>query len=575
MDAGKGSERRRYAFVVLRALTEPRWRVPAVPDILAVLVAAIYCVTFIEGELGHRGPLGRYTFFLPLVLLPLALIRRHPLSRAQGVSLMAMAIVPLAGFSTLLVSFSWVTAVAIPAMAVVTLLVARFPAAALAGVFICASFHATIKLYTPIAPQKAGDVLLVGLWIVALWKSFVSPAPRPRISIWPGVACVGIFVVLSAFEIMTARTFTIGLQSFRVSGWYLAVVLLIAYAPWPDATRRRMENAILALIVLTAGYATWRWAGGPTADEAALAKANINNIGSNGIVRPIGSFNTAKELASWTGVAVPFAVGIALTLKSRWRLVAGAGAALAFIAMFSTGVRAAPAAAGPGLLAVLVLYQLSQSYRGRRGATVAIIGLSALLAGAGGYALTSDDDPDTANRYRAILDPASDQNYQARLIKWREALDDIDNAPFGHGLGTAGVAQKRFGEFTNIGSNDVDNSYIKVAYEQGFVVAVFFTLSILLLLLGLARRALVALEPARAGPALAACGTIVALLILFFIGTYVEGVAALAGWMMVGFGVSRFTRVPRAATAPASASADAERVAPGPIGPPLGASAGL
>jgi hypothetical protein len=87
----------------------------------------------------------------------------------------------------------------------------------------------------------------------------------------------------------------------------------------------------------------------------------------------------------------------------------------------------------------------------------------------------------------------------------------------------------------------VDNSYLKVAFEQGFVVTVFFMVAMVLLLVGLARRALVALEPARAGPAIAACGTLVAMLVLFFIGNYVEGFPVLAGWVMVALGVRQFT----------------------------------
>jgi hypothetical protein len=530
----------------MRALSQPSWRTPAPADVLAVLVATAYSVIFIQGELGHRLPFGKYTLFLPILLLPAALLRRQPLSRAQGISLTAMTILPLAAIWALLIAVSWLTAVAVPAMAVLALVAARYPATTFAGVFVCACFYGTLKLYTPIPPQKGGDALLVGLWLAAIWQTFISRRRTGRISIWPGVACVGIYVTFTALEIFTARTITVGIQSFRGSIWFLGILLLVAYSPWSEETRRRMEKSLLALILLTGAYATYRWAFGPAGLEDVLRRANINNFGNT--VRPIGSFNTTKELAGWTAVAAPFAVGMALTLRTRWRAVAALGAVMAFVAMFATGVRAAPSAAAAGILAVLVLYQLSQSQRGRRGATVAIVGLGAVLAGAGGYALTAGDDPDTSNRYQAIVDPASDPNYQARLIKWRAALEDIDNSPLGHGLGSAGVAQKRFGQYQNIGSVDVDNSYLKVAYEQGFVVGVFFLIALVALLVGLGRRAVVTLEPARAGPAIAACGTLASMLVLYFVGNYIEGVPSLAGWMLVGLGLRGFTFLHRGET---------------------------
>jgi hypothetical protein len=293
-------------------------------------------------------------------------------------------------------------------------------------------------------------------------------------------------------------------------------------------------------IALIGGYATLRWAIGPAPQEREQAERILNNF-LDKTLRPVGSFSTSKELAAWMAMTVPFAAGIAITSRGRMRLVATAALALSVVGMLAADVRAGPGAAVPGVAVVLLVYSLSQAFRGRRGPTIALAVAATVLGGAGAFALTLGDNNDSGRRYQAILDPASDASYQARLIKWRTAIADIDSKPLGHGLGTTGRVEKRYGEFRNIGSIDVDNSYLKIAYEQGFMVLALFALAMGLLLVGLARRAIVSLDPARAGPAIAACGTLTAMLVIFYVGDYVEGLPALGGWLLVGFGVSQFT----------------------------------
>jgi len=47
-------------------------------------------------------------------------------------------------------------------------------------------------------------------------------------------------------------------------------------------------------------------------------------------------------------------------------------------------------------------------------------------------------------------------------------------------------------------------------------------------------------RPGRAALAIGAAGTLVSMLVLFFVGDYVEGLPALAGWLLVGLGVGQF-----------------------------------
>ncbi len=442
----------------------------------------------------------------------------------------------------ILLGGGWILGVAIPGIAVTAFLCARYPVVATIGAFLSAGAFGTLSAFTPLSGQKVADLLLLGLWLAAIW-GWLLGGRRRAAWIWPGIVVLCFYIALTAAEIVAAPTITIGFQSFRASIWYAAAVPLLAYAPWSDATRRRMLRAAVAALTLVAAYATFRWAVGPAGEEREQARQIANNF-LDGKLRPVGSFSTSKELAAWVAMTTPFAAGLAMAARGRLRLMAVAAAGLSVVAMLAADVRAGPSAAVPGVVAAIVLYQLSQAFRGHRGPTVAIAVAAAVLGGAGAFALTLGDKSDSGTRYHAILDPESDSSYQARLVKWRTALDDIDRAPFGHGLGTTGPVQVRYGEFRTIGSVDVDNSYLKIAFEQGFVVMALFVIAILMMLGGLARRALVSLDPARAGPAIAACGTLVSMLVLFFIGGYIEGLPVLGAWICVGLGVMQFTGPP-------------------------------
>ena len=108
----------------------------------------------------------------------------------------------------------------------------------------------------------------------------------------------------------------------------------------------------------------------------------------------------------------------------------------------------------------------------------------------------------------------------------------------GRGLGTAGRTQQQRGRFYNIASFDVDNSYLKVGMEQGFFVMLFFGLAMAVLLAGLMLAAVRETVASRAALLIGAAGALTAMAILFYAGTYVEDLTALAGWILVGLGIS-------------------------------------
>lgn len=533
------------------------WEVRRRPlDLLAAAAAATYVVLLAGNLLGRNAlPGGAYFFWLPAALAPLLLLRRSPLPPVQGRAILATVIALLAYLGAIFAPTQPLIVFALPAVLAVAVIAVRHPAGLLTIALACTGAFGSLKALFDVPAAQLADLMLVGLWVAAVWGWCFGEHLRSRPA--PALFALALYVAFSASQILTAETLTIGLQAFRGSVWYLAVLLLAAYAPWGDVSRDRMLRGAALVGLAIGGYATLRWVIGPAGAERDLAATNANNV-LDGELRPVGSFSTSKELAAWTAMFTPFLFGLGLVWRGRWRLIAFTAAGACVMGMLAADVRAGPAAAAPALAAVLALYQLSQAFRGRRGPAVLVIVLVALVGGAGAFAVTLGDKQNTSDRYENILNPTRDASYQARIVKWRTALDDIERAPLGNGLGTAGRTQKRFGIYANIGTIDVDNSYLLVAYQQGFIVMVILFGTLALILLWMIRVAVTSPDPRVAGPLIAACGTFIAMLVIFWVGDYVEGLPALGGWLLVGLGLGALTRSSMAsdsATGPAASTA--------------------
>lgn len=526
----------------MRAIAFNVWEARHRPtDIVAVALAATYVALLSGNLLGYYPiPGGDYVFWLPVLVAPLFALRRTPMAPIQSQAVLAAVVALLAYTGAIFAPTQPRIVYALPAILAVAAVAARRPAEVLAIALFCSGAFGSLQALADVPAAQLADLMLLGLWVAALWGWCFGKHLRSRLM--PTLMVLGLYVAFSAGQILTAESFNVGLQGFRSSIWYLAVLLLAANAPWTDAMRQRMLRAAVLVGALIGGYATLRWMIGPADVERTLAESNSNNL-LDGELRPIGSFATSKELAAWTAMFTPFLFGLGLVWRGGWRYLAFAATALCVVAMLAADVRAGPAAAAPAIAAVLALYQLSQGFRGRRGPLVLVIVLTAAVGGASAFALTLGDKQGTPDRYENILSPSNDASYQARVVKWRTALDDIERAPFGNGLGTAGRTQKRFGVYANIGSNDVDNSYLLIAYQQGFVVMVILFGTLTLMGIAMARIAIVSPDPRVAGPVIAACGTLVAMLVIFWVGDFVEGLPALGGWLLVGLGLSQLTRV--------------------------------
>jgi hypothetical protein len=445
----------------------------------------------------------------------------------------------LLGASVILHNAQW--ALGIPAVALAGVVTARRPAATVVVLFGIAGIYQSVLALTPIQIYKVADVILAGLAVGVLWGLVVRRADRRALLLWPGVAAVIAYVLITAFQVPLADTVQIGRDSFHASTWNLLALPLVALASWSPTQRDRAVHGTLVVALIVGGYAVFRWIAGPAnaEEQAVLATRAAFNFVDGKLVL-FGSFPTGHHLAAWTAVIVPFCLAVGLATRRRgWRLIAAAACGLCTAALVGSKVRAGFAGLAIGVLTVMVIAIFSRGFAPIRGRAIAA-GAVALVAVAITFVALASG-PEGA-RYANILDPTADKAFQERTYKWRDALNDVDRHPWGQGLGTAGISQVQYGRFVSLGKSDVDNSYLKIALDQGIAMVLLYVGALLLLLGGLIRRAIAAESPEAAALAAGSAGALAAFLVVMSTGVYIEGLTALAAWIVIGLGVARFSR---------------------------------
>jgi hypothetical protein len=437
--------------------------------------------------------------------------------------------------------FSGDPAVALGVLAAVVIapVCLRLPATAvLVAVLLTATFG-SVRAFAGISVSPILDLILAGLWIGLASRIL---ARRSQGVLMPaGAFLLLAFVVVTAVQILAAPSLSIGMQSFHTTAWYLLLFFLIAFADWDDATYDRIARGVVMIAVLVGGYAVLRMIIGPAPDEEVGALREAPNLIGESLGL-FGSFFSRHQLAAWCGTVIPFLVLFGVTSRSRWRLIAYCAAVVCTIALFATGIRAGFIGAVIGLGALAFL-PVSRSRSGIGIGTVALMVIGAITIGAIAFSVALQD-PLGRGRYSAILTPSDDAAYNARIETWNRVLDDVEENPLGHGLGSAGGLQQNSGTTsTSLGSEAIDNSYLLIAYQQGVWVAALFIAGILGLLIGLIRRSVSCPDPRRAGLGLASAAGLASLVFILFTGDYVEGYNSVLGWVLAGLGVAQFVRM--------------------------------
>jgi hypothetical protein len=437
--------------------------------------------------------------------------------------------------------------VAVPCTIVAGIVAARRPVAITLTVFVLSGLVGTLTAFTPIPVSGLIDFLLLGLWLGVVGTYLTGRAER-RAWLWPALIAPGLYLGITAFEVLLTHPVSLGLQAFRAASWYMAAFVLVALAPWSERTHTRIARGIALIGVAVGAYCTLRWITGPSAKETLAARHAQPGIPPAVQARFFGSFLSANQLAGWTATMIPFCLALAVSWRGRWRLVAAAAIPLLAIPMLASTIRTGALAVAAGVLVVLILALFLQRARGRLAAALVAL-LAVGILGAGAYDLTIGGSGKQSTRFANILSPEHDLAYTLRQERWSQAWDDIQDNPWGHGLGTSGGASAKNPNGPVI-TPYIDSSYLVVGLQQGLMIMLLYIFALAALLIALARRASLIPDSGRAFLAIGACGTLVAMLVLFYAGIYSEGAYIAGAWVIVGLGVAQVTvRTPRQASA--------------------------
>ncbi len=425
---------------------------------------------------------------------------------------------------------------------------ARRPVVVTLSVFALSGLVGTLTAFTPIPVSGLVDFLLLGLWLGVVGTYLTGRAER-RAWLWPALIAPGLYLGITAFEVLLTHPVSLGVHAVRAASWYMAAFLLVALAPWSESTHTRIARGIALIGLLVGAYCTYRWLVGPSAKETVAARQAQPGIPAAVQARFFGSFLSANQLAGWTATMIPFCLAVAISWRGRWRIVAAAAIPLLAIPMLGSTIRTGALAVAAGVLVVLLLAILLRRARGRIAAALVAL-LAVAIIGAGAYDLTVGGSGEQSTRFANILSPEIDLAFTLRQERWSQAWDDIQQNPWGHGLGTSGGASARNPTGPVI-TPYIDSSYLVVGLQQGLMIMLLYVFALVALLVALARRASLITDPRRAFLAIGACGTLVAMLVLFYAGIYSEGAYIAGAWLIVGLGVAQVTVRARRGALPA------------------------
>lgn len=440
--------------------------------------------------------------------------------------------------------------VAVPAAFVGTVVAVRRIDLVLAALLLLIGFQGTLTAFTPLPVSGAINLGLVIVWLAALWLLLVR-RERGRLWLWPGVVALSIYPLLSVPAIGSAESLSLGFESWRLSSWHLLAFLALAIAPWPPGTFRRFARAAVVVFLAVAAYCVFRKLTGSAADELTTARAYAIGLPRSEPVPFFGSFFTAQDLAAWMGGAIPFAMALALAWRGRWRLFAAAAAGLSTFALLAADRRAAFVGAVLGAAVVLALFALAARAFGGRRLGIALVSLGAtVVLGSALYSVTIARSPESLERFEGLVEnPTGQQTYQIRVSRWALAWESAQENPLGVGLGNTGATVARRQTTGDQVIRNLDSSYVKIAYEQGFAMLAVFAFGLLTLLFGLAWRGASTPRPQVAALTIGACGTLTAAAVLLYTSFFIESLVAVMAWTVAGVAAAQFSYLRTPATA--------------------------
>lgn len=533
------------------ARTPPLSRRSLLP-VVTVAALCLWSVVAVGSQAGQFPTLGSgadlITYGVPAVLFLFVLLARphSPAPARFALAWTATFAVALQGLDA--VGSSPVNAVVPLVAALAAAFALRWPMPTLVGALFLSGTYNTIRLYTPIETGPTMDLVLAAAWL-ALAYAYLTGRERPPRAMSPVFFLSGLFLAATLVQALVAEDLTRSLFAFRASAWLMAIILLVPLWASTPSRRRWLHRSALVVGAVIGAYAMLRWAIGPASKEKerVVAAASGFSTTETGEVKLLGSLPSAQTLTFWCSAMFAFSLASALSaIGSRWRILAGVVAIMCGAAVFGADVRFGMVAAAAGGLVVLLLFASGRSSASRKVMPLAVVAV--LLAVGGGLFVTTKltAEGNSGTRFRNLVtDPIADNSVQHRFLKWRTLLAEVDDKPFGNGVGATGAAEKKYSRFSTAASIDPDSSYVKVAYDQGFLMLVLFAAALLSLLTALALATVTVPNAYAAAGALGSCGALVAFAVAMSAGSHYEGLVAVGPWMLVSIGCATLVQPAR------------------------------
>lgn len=566
----------RYALAVMTTAVLGRFKAWHASDALLFVAVAAWAATACALWFGLVSAPGGRALALPLLLgLPAGLTALAVLGRlnvrslpiAAGAAWAVAVAIALPAF----VGDNPKLALVVPAAAVAGMATHRFPTVSLTAIFALTGTYGSIIAFTGLQGDTIASYLLHGLWVGVIGRIVLGRRPV-GLRVTPAVVLLAGFMVLSLAAMLATTPLGSGIRAFRLGPIYLSAVLLLGYGGFRERVFEQLSRAMVVIAAAVAAYAALRWAIGTAPQEESLRKTDFERqynqlAGPDGAVKVQGSLPNGNLLGLWLACTTPLLVTVAVSWRGILRIVAIGSLPLTAIALLGSGQRTATAAVVAGALTVLVVHMVSRGFRGPR-LGIAFAAVVTLIASAAVVYPVVLDSTEKRQRYENLLTPGEDEAFQERLTKWRSTLAEVRDEPFGFGLGSGNplVVGRRF---VDAGYDEIDNSYLMIAYDQGIIMMLFFIATMLVLLVELLRHAVWTRGPGPAALSTAAVGTLVAMLVEFVAANYVAAPPVVAGWMIVGLGMAQLVArhglagpsAPRQTASSASAEPSREKFA--------------
>lgn len=345
------------------------------------------------------------------------------------------------------------------------------------------------------------------------------------------------FSLLSIFN-PYVTSYTRGLLGWRFLASSMLFHFLGFYA-FDDVKRIRRFFAVFWFVAaLVSVYGVVQLLRGYTAVELAWINnlAATMRIAGTGRYRIMATMGSGVDLGFFLALAMSTLVGYALSSR-RFTLNKIIILSLMVIAIAFTYVRAAWASLFLSIVYVIILnLWFIRKYRLLFPLFALLILLSAFFTPfIVANLATLFDDPALQERLASLSNPLADRSIIQRFDRWSNVWSIVREYPYGLGVGMTGATTFRFADNPGPAGVTMDNSYLKILVETGWIGLGFF-LWLIGAVLNQGRKVLKVIDSTYRADGLALIACFVGFIVILFFGEYIElNPSRTLIWIFTGF----------------------------------------